>query len=169
MKAARPFIVLLLAGLVGLSCSEGPSSPAPEADLIGSLLQPTGLLRCSSLPYAATTRTIGGEGGSISAGSHTLVVPPGALTGPTTITMVLPAGQNVNSVEFAPEGLEFKKPASLTMSYANCNLLGRVLPKRIAYTTADLTILYYLLSFDNLFAKRVTRRVDHFSAYAVAW
>jgi hypothetical protein len=55
------------------------------------------------------------------------------------------------------------------MSYANCNLLGLLLPKRIAYTTSGLQILEYLLSFDNLFAKKVTGRVNHFSDYAIAW
>ena len=55
------------------------------------------------------------------------------------------------------------------MSYANCNLLGRLLPKRVAYVSDALNILSYLLSLDNVFAKQVTGRVDHFSNYAVAW
>jgi hypothetical protein len=55
------------------------------------------------------------------------------------------------------------------MSYANCSLLGRLLPKRIAYTTDQLQILYYLLSLDNLLGKNVTGTVNHFSAYVIAW
>jgi len=55
------------------------------------------------------------------------------------------------------------------MSYANCNLLGTLLPKRIAYTDDALNILSYLLSLDNLFAKKVTGKVNHFSNYAIAW
>jgi hypothetical protein len=47
--------------------------------------------------------------------------------------------------------------------------LGRLLPKRIAYTTDQLQILYYLLSLDNLLSKDVTGTVNHFSAYVIAW
>jgi len=47
------------------------------------------------------------------------------------------------------------------MSYSNCSLLGKLLPKRIAYTDDNLNILTYLLSLDNLFSKRVTGKVNH--------
>jgi len=72
-------------------------------------------------------------------------------------------------VQFQPAGLRFQKPAALTMSYANCNLLGKLLPKQIAYTTDNLQILSYLLSLDNLLSKNVTGQVNHFSTYVVAW
>ncbi len=178
MKAVRALAVLILVLLVAPSCGEPPSSPtvpvaapvpAPEAGLIGSLLGPTGLLKCSNLPYASSTRTIGPLGGSISAGPHTLVVPPGALLSPTTITMTAPTGMGVNAVRFQPEGLQFVAPAALTMSYSNCSLLGKLLPKRIAYTDQNLNILYYLLSLDNLLSKYVTGKVNHFSDYVIAW
>lgn len=55
------------------------------------------------------------------------------------------------------------------MSYSNCSLLGKLLPKRIAYTDDHLNILYYLLSLDNLLSKNVTGKVNHFSDYVVAW
>ena len=172
MKAVRALAVLVLVLLVSPSCSESPSAPvtpAPEASLIGSLLGPTGLLKCSSLPSAQSSATIGPLGGSISAGPHTLVVPPHALLTPTLITMKVPTGLGVNAVKFDPEGLRFATPALLTMSYANCGLLGNLLPKRIAYTDNDLNIKYYLLSLDNLLSTRVTGKVSHFSDYVVAW
>lgn len=180
MKAVRVVAVLIAVLLVAPSCGEPPSSPvpavpavaplpAPEAGLIGSLLKPTGLLQCSDLPYASSTRTIGPLGGRISAGPHTFVVPAGALSSPVTITMTAPTGLGVNAVTFQPEGLRFNRPAALTMSYANCNLFGLLLPKRIAYTDDNLNILYYLLSIDNLLAKKVTGKVNHFSDYVLAW
>ena len=180
MKAVRLLAVLLVVCLFATSCGEPPSSPvaptappaalpAPQADLIGTLLRPTGLLKCSDLPYDAETRTIGPAGGSISAGPHVLVIPAGALDAPTAITMTTPTGRGVNQVHFEPEGLQFDRSASLTMSYANCNLLGKILPKRIAYTDERLNIISYLLSLDNIFAKRVTGQLDHFSDYVVAW
>jgi hypothetical protein len=179
MKAVRALAVLFLLCFVATSCGEPPSSPAvpgvvvpvpaPQAGLIGDLLAPTGLLKCSDLPYASSTKTIGPMGGSISAGPHTLYIPAGALAAPTQITMTAPTGRGVNSVRFQPEGLQFDRSAALTMSYANCNLLGKLLPKRIAYTDERLNILYYLLSLDNIFAKRVTGKLDHFSDYVLAW
>ncbi|HZI23380.1 MAG TPA: hypothetical protein VFD76_12710 [Gemmatimonadales bacterium] len=175
MKAARCLVVALVVCALAFSSGCGdrtltaPRAPAPSADLIGSLLGATGLLQCSNLPYASTTKTIGSGGGTLSAGPHTLVIPPGALAQPTTITMTLPTGLGVNAVQFRPAGLQFQKPAALTMSYANCSLLGKLLPKQIAYTTDDLQILYYLLSLDNLLGKYVTGQVNHFSSYVVAW
>ena len=174
MKAVRLLAVLLAACLVVSSCSEPPAAPVapqpvPQADLIGGLLRPVGLLKCSELPYASETRTIGPAGGSISAGPHTLVIPSGALKQPTDITMSLRTGREVNAVHFEPEGLQFERSAALTMSYANCDLLGKLLPKRIAYADDALSIISYLLSFDNLWGKRVTGKLDHFSDYVVAW
>lgn len=171
MKATRLVVVALCLSLA-LACGEHTPTAAPqapEASLLGSLLGPTGLLKCSSLPYARSTATIGPLGGSISAGPHTLVIPPGALLSPTSITMTVPTGLGVNAVKFQPEGLRFLAPAVLSMSYSNCSLLGYVLPKRIAYTDDNLHVLSYLLSLDNLLSNRVTGKVNHFSDYVVAW
>jgi hypothetical protein len=174
MKARRLIAPALLL-IVALACTDrsptsvAPVAPPPQADLIGSLLGATGLLKCSALPYASSTRTIGPLGGSISAGPHTLVIPPGALLAPTTITMTAPTGLGVNAVKFQPEGLRFAAPAILTMSYSNCSLLGKILPKRIAYTDDHLNILSYLLSLDNLLSRYVTGKVNHFSDYVVGW
>jgi len=177
MKATRLVVVALCLSLA-LACGDRtptaapqapPAPPVPQADLIGSLVGATGLLKCSNLPYASNTATIGPAGGTISAGPHTLFIPPGALSAPTSITMTAPTGLGVNAVKFQPAGLRFNTPAALTMSYANCSLLGKLLPKRIAYTDDNLNILYYLLSLDNLLSKNVTGKVNHFSDYVVAW
>jgi hypothetical protein len=172
MKALRWLVIaLVVSGCTDRGLISAPEStpPTPEASLIGDLLGATGLLQCSNLPYASATQTIGSAGGTIRVGPHTLTVPAGALSSPVAITGALVTGRGVNAVHFQPEGLRFERSASLTMSYANCNLLGRLLPKRIAYVSDGLSIISYLLSIDNLFAKQVTGRVDHFSNYAVAW
>ncbi len=75
----------------------------------------------------------------------------------------------MNAVKLRPAGLQFLTTATLRTGYANCNLLGKLLPKRIAYTTDNLQILYYLLSLDNLLGKYVTGQVPHFSDYVIAW
>lgn len=101
-------------------------------------------------------------------GAHRLVVPAGALDSVVLITAVAPS-DTVNRVQFQPDGLVFHQAALLSMSYANCNLLGSLLPKRIAYVNDALDILYHLLSVDHLLTQTVTGRVDHFSEYAIAW
>lgn len=165
MKRLRWLLPLLI-----ISCRD----PAPfggeggdVTGLLGSDL-PTGLLQCAPLPYDSTSQTVGPDGGIIHTGPHTLVVPAGALAEPTTITAVVTPG-SVNAVRFGPDGLRFEQPAALTMSYANCDLLGSVLPKRIAYTSSVYEILDYLPSTDDLLGRQVTAQLQHFSDYAVAW
>src|SRR5256885_14917758 len=146
----------------------GPATPPPQADLIGSLLQATGLLGCTPMPTVTTKQTVGSAGGVIRVGPYALSIPAGALDAPVTITATAPS-DNVNRVRVQPEGLVFRRSATLTMSYAHCSLLGKILPKRIAYTTDALTILRYGLSPGNPFGKYVTGRLNHFSNYAIAW
>jgi hypothetical protein len=163
--------VLLLCAAAMLGCGDSPTGPAvapPQTSLLGWLLGPTGLLSCSPLPTATATKTVGWAGGVMKIGPHSLVIPAGALSAPVTITATAPSG-NVNRIQFKPEGLKFQRSAALTMSYANCSLLGLILPKHIAYTDDALNILSYLLSLDNLFAKQVTGQLNHFSNYAIAW
>ena len=174
MKAARWSIFASLVALVIVvaSCTESTAPVTfqpPSQSLIGELGRRTGLLSCRPLPAATASTEIGRSGGVIQVGPHTLVVPPGALERDTRITAVIPANSNINVVQFAPEGLEFERSAALTMSYSNCNLLGLLLPKRIAYIDGLGGILEYLLSLDDLLSKKVTGRLRHFSGYAVAW
>ncbi len=171
-------IRLLRAALLGVgallvvSCSE-PTSPTPQAglldgDLFGDLRQLTGLMQCTPLPYDSVTQTIGPEGGVIQVGPHTFTVPVGALDTAVTITAVTPS-DTVNRIQFQPEGLVFNGYTTLRMSYANCSILSVLQPKRIAYVGADLGILDYVPSLDNVFTQTVRGKLIHFSEYALAW
>jgi hypothetical protein len=176
MKRVRLLRAALLgiAALLLASCSEssptGVKAPADLDALFGLPLDPPaiGLVQCTPLPYDSVTQTIGPEGGTLFVGDHRLTVPAGALDTDVTITAVAPS-DTLRHVRFQPEGLTFQQPAWLTLSYAGCNLLGSFAPKRIAYTTDVFEIIEYLLSFDNLWTRRVTGRVQHFSEYAIAW
>lgn len=150
---AQPVSADLLTGVTG-----------EVTELVGNL----GLLKCTPLPYVKSSALIGPAGGYLQIGQYSLRVPAGALSQSVQITGE-ELSDTVNSVRFSPEGLQFVKPATLTMPYANCSLLGRILPKQIVYTTDNLQILSYLLSLDNLLSKTVTGQVNHFSRYAVAW
>ncbi len=170
----RPLVGVVAAALVAASCGRDPGMTGPRAstDLVGSLLGTTThllgtLLTCRPLPAAADSALIGPAGGELRIGPHTLAIPPGALDRPVMISAVAPS-DTVNSVAFSPEGLQFERPAELTMSFANCGLVARLLP-RIAYTTDGLRLLYYVPSLADLFERDVTGQIRHFSRYAVAW
>jgi len=176
------FLAAVLAA--GVSCTSdeslGPSAPEGASQmagtegqqselLIGGLLDNVTSLRllsCSAQPYASTTKVVGTAGGTISVGTHKLVIPAGALRKNYTIRAQQVRGR-VNSVRFHPEGLTFARPAKLTLSYANCSPL--MVPKRVVYTDELLRILELLPSVDNIRTKTVTGDIRHFSRYAVAW
>ena len=175
----RRFVVLGLvtALMVGAGCTAsdtavGPSSsPVESPDLllggaVGSVLSVTDLLTCQSLPYATTTRAMGPEGGVVSVGQYSLMIPAGALKSTVQIRAEQVSGK-ANSVRFSPEGLRFARPATLTMGYQNCSLV--LLPKRIVYTNELLKVLDILRSEDAFRGKAVTAPIDHFSRYAVAY
>ena len=184
----KPFRLALRSLLVGgaialISCTEGsltaPASAntapafgrAPQDDLFGSsahLPKYVGLLRCTPVASVSASKVIGPEGGVLEVGANTLTVPAGALSREVTITGVAPSG-SVNRIEFGPEGLQFHKPAKLEMGYANCDLMGILSPKHIAYTTDELRILNLLKTVDDLQSRTLTTELKHFSDYAIAW
>jgi hypothetical protein len=134
--------------------------------VIGGLLEITGLLTCEEQKYDVTYATIGSNGGTIKIGKHSLVIPKGALRKNVRIKAEQMRGPT-NSVRFSPEGLEFHRPATLTINYKNCEDVGT--PKAVVYTTEEFKILEVLRSLDLLKAKTVTAPIDHFSRYAVAF
>ena len=176
----RRFVVLgLVAALTlgaGCTSSESPVAPSTASTteapslllggVVSNVLSITDLLTCSSLPYAATTRTVGPSGGVVKVGQYSLVIPSGALASNVQIRAEQMSGK-VNSVRFSPEGLKIARPAALTMGYQNCVLV--LLPKRIVYTTELLKVLDILRSQDLFGAKTVIAPIDHFSRYAVAY
>ncbi len=182
----RRMTALFLAAVLaaGVSCtsddSMGPSAPEAPATmvksdgqqselLLGTLLnhlKDLHLLSCLPQPYVSKTQVVGKNGGTITVGTHKLVIPAGALSKNHTIRAEQ-VTHWVNSVRFSPEGLTFAKPAKLTLSYANCSPL--MLLKRVVYTDELLRILELIPSLDNIRTKTVTGDIRHFSRYAVAW
>ena len=163
------YSALLAAGLLG--CDQpGPAAPDGLArDLDASWSNSsTGLVPCRPLAYDSVTQTVGFFGAVLRVSRHTLIIPPLALTHPVQITVVVPS-DTVNVIRFEPEGLVFNYPVMLTMSYANCNASSFTDLRKIAYTTDSLQILEYEPSADDVFGKKVTARLAHFSLYAVSY
>jgi hypothetical protein len=162
--------LVTLAAAVACADSASPTAPlsvAPPLAASTSIVQnQVTVATCTIQQEAWSTKQIGLLGGTIRVGGATLVVPPGALLRPVSITAHTPPTASA-SVEFQPEGLKFIVPAILTMDYSTCQtplsgvtivyvrqgLIAEILPSRI------LSILLRL----------VVAPVSHFSSYAVAY
>jgi hypothetical protein len=152
------------------AASAGPNANVVAAQRIqgGALLGQHGQISCAPLPPAVDVEWIGPAGGTLHVGPHTFTVPAGALDHWVAITAYAPSG-NSNRVRFFPEGLQFNTPASLTISYANCQIPPGQLRKLVAYVDANLNVLSYLNSTEDRSAQTVTGNVQHFSDYAIAY
>ena len=169
MKVTRFALLILACGaLMAASCADPPPRPgrSVNSDLLGPIIDDLGLLGCTPLAADSASQAVGPDGGTISVGPHQLDIPAGALDSSVVITAVMPS-TNVNVIWFQPEGLTFGQPATLTMSYANCGVLGFLLPKHIAYTSGELDILALLPAVRR--GQTLRSHIQHFSGYAVAW
>ena len=173
MKFTRTRTVVVSLALVALGAAAACSGPesrsaTAEAEVLTGPPQQLlglGLFRCESPNFGSVTKTVGKEGGVIAVGPHGIVIPPGALSAPTTITASAPAGNNVR-VDFAPHGLRFAKPVALNLSYRHC-VLPPLLP-RIVYVDGKLRILELIPSLNSTLTRSVTGKIDHFSGYMLA-
>jgi hypothetical protein len=187
MRTSRLFLApLLAAAVLAAACSGGTNPLEPQGSGVSLPPPPTGnpevsagllsgllgksYLSCTSLPAAKKSATIGLLGGSISVGPHKIIFPPASVLKSTKITAEITAGDKTNSIKFSPEGLKFKVPAVITISYANCKYGGLLSLLRLAYTSNDLkSILEILPAIPNPLNKTVLGTITHFSRYAVAY
>jgi len=153
----------LVGGLLGGTLHLVDTTLTTTVNTVGGLVN---LLSCSALPDDKATQWVGPNGGTIRFGSSSLNIPRGALKSYVRITAEQVTG-DVNSVRFAPEGLQFGQAATLTMGYDNCASVKP--PKKIAYTDENLNVLEVLKSSDNVRRETVSAPLNHFSRYAVSW
>lgn len=178
---------LSLIAATSLACSDAPTAPAsptPEASpgLLDGLLkrsdEATVLKR--TVPLAAddvVTKTIGPAGGLITLANAglTLTIPPLALSVPTAITLLAPAGDLVG-YHFEPHGLEFQLPV-----LALQDLTGTEAPRlgglfgtglKAVYFEGELAPLVEVLEtipvLPALGGSAGIFVLDHFSGYVIA-
>jgi hypothetical protein len=125
------------------------------------------LLRCEPREYEGDAAIIGPAGGTLHIGDHELVIPRGALTEEQLITGEARTSSLVD-VEFEPEGLQFQRPAQLTLSYKHCQVPA-ALDLLVAYLGVGNKILEFPTSKDYRSYSEVTGEINHFSRYAVAY
>jgi hypothetical protein len=150
--------------LLGLELDLG-ETVSGLGETVSGLLSSLTVFRCETPEYGTVTETVGRDGGLIKVGPHSLYIPPGALRESVSITATAKAGNQVK-VDFQPEGLRFRRPAVLTLSYAHCPNLP--LRPKIVYVNDLLSILELLPSLNDRSKGRVSGRLDHFSGYAFA-
>lgn len=157
----------LLSAMFLFACSsEVTGPPQPEFARTGSGTTSEFTL-CSPEPPVYASAWIGPKGGTLKAGSHTFVVPAGALSANTYITMESRSG-SINRVRFSPEGLSFAAPYKprLVMSYGNC-VVSADSRQEIVYVDSLLQVLETTPSVYNPYDRTVTGVLSHFSDYAI--
>lgn len=175
---------LALAAVMLTSCADEPVPSAPPAPQIapdpsllgdivggvtgtvGGLANSLGLVSCNVRTTHTGSAEIGPMGGVVWVGPHRLFVPPYALREKVRITAVAPKGPYVQ-VHFEPEGLQFRRPTLLSLSYSECSLLSP-LRLKIVYVNDGLEILEVLPTVTSLLTRTANAPVDHFSRYMLA-
>lgn len=169
------FLFLVLAGVLA-ACKKPADSgtvqpPPPPPPGSGKVIttevgQPTG---------AVIIKTIGNSGGSISSadGKVTLNIPAGALDKNETISMEpiqnkAPMGMQGFAYRFLPHGLQFKKPALLSVKYDDRDVVGTAPELLKIATQLDNRAWKKLpnITLDKTH-KTVTAELNHFSDYSV--
>jgi len=158
-----PAAAILLGATLIFGCANELSAPSEPASAEASL---SVLTPCREQPYATAAAWIGPKGGMLKAGKHVLKVPVGALSTTVWIRMQAPSS-TFNRVVFDPEGLTFKYPANLTMSYSNCLVVPGT-EQQIVYLNDQFRIIETTPSETNPVTQTVTGQVSHFSDYALS-
>jgi hypothetical protein len=188
LKRAAALTLALVAG-----CSADTTSTAPLAapvsarsnDLLGGLLGTvTGLLSVRPVqrttPLAApitVVKTIGAEGGylSIPQAGVSVVVPAGALSSPTAITMTARAGSLI-AYDFEPHGITFARPLVFTQSLRGTTAsLLNVGSLKLAYYSdpsllggATALVSELISGVGSALTGTFSAPIRHFSGYLVA-
>lgn len=120
-------------------------------------------------PHAASVESgvFGPGGGTLYFAGSRLIIPGGALRDTVTISATIPEGAS-SSVEFAPHGLQFLKPAGLVLNTASCELANPLAPA-VVYLAPDGSVLQYIEAVFDPHWRTIAAPIDHFSGYAIAF
>jgi len=113
------------------------------------------------------------SGGTVEGPGVKLVIPPGALSQDTTISIAVqdkagyPGADTVASsvFEMGPDGLQFTKPVSLSIEFDGSNPPANATPKLAVLEGSD----WKALADSAVSGSTVTAKTTHFSTFAVVW
>ncbi|MGZ8490999.1 MAG: hypothetical protein ACXWZS_02215 [Gemmatirosa sp.] len=123
-------------------------------------------LRCEPSKGESRMKRIGAKGGSIEVGLHTIEIPAGALASDVEITASVQAGRFVE-LQFAPHGLQFRKPVEITFDYSHC-IVAEAQALNVVYVGNGWRIFETMPSTDKRSMRRIAALTDHFSGYMVS-
>ena len=131
-----------------------------------------GLLRLVGKVLELVVKVIGLDGGLLSLGSHSLLVPAGAVTEPTTFSMeLLPSDYVMVDLTATRRGVDvgekgFEKPVTITLSYDQLNVRD---PSKLFILRLNENGQHEKLpSVVDTQKRTVSAELDHFSKYAMA-
>ena len=174
---ARTRTLLLGTALIVSACSDLPAEPQVEVPLSAGLLGDLGgvvrvvtgilspvLTRETPLSRDEVVSEMIGRNGGVIRLPHaglTVNIPAGALSRSTRITVRAPAG-DLLGYEFAPHGLQFNRPVTLTQ-----DMSGRA-DVEVVYFDGALQPTVEVLEVLPVWATRnaAVFRIEHFSGYA---
>ena len=163
----------LLAGTLVAACRDGGPTAEPRTDAMQSLTTTINgvelVLSPPShrlTPAGAATAVIGPEGGTIQVEGARLTVPPGAVSQPVEFVARGRIGDQY-VYRFGPNGLQFKVPATLSISVDPAQ--AGVDPARLAIAvSSDEASDWQIVGgvYDPT-AQTVTAKIEHFTQYAL--
>lgn len=161
---------LLASVVAGASCTDtqaGITTPAGGVAANSAGPEP---VECPVETTASASSLIGPLGGVVSVGGHQMVIPPLAVLAPTQFTVTVPASQYMRVDITAGNGqhYQFRKPVSITLSYARCTRSDINKENlRIFYVDDNDVILEDMGGTDDKAARTVTTGTDHLSGYLI--
>jgi hypothetical protein len=166
----------LLPALVALALFGCADSPRRTDDILAppslDISAARTLLECPTSQSASAVGLLGFLGGVVSVGGNSVMLPPGAVSLPTLITLRVPASPYVEVDVTADDLLSFvfRRPVSITIDYSRCPLE--------ATAGATLTVWHIdpqtkalvepMGGVDDPARRRITFVTGHLSGYAVA-
>lgn len=174
-------LIAAAAVLLASACSAdkvtGPSpSPSRNPDELLGLFSKPRLLQCEATETPQqTSALLGIDGGTLSLGGNTVVVPLGALLGPATIELTIPASRYLEVELTAKDNdgnsVVFQQPIVVTIDYSRCSrsdVFWKLLS--VWYINSDTKeLLENMGGLDNKLLEKITFITPHFSGFAIAY
>lgn len=168
-------LIVVAGALSAVACNE-PASPTravPSAVVTRpSNIIVQSLIACPTTDELSSSVTVDTSGGTFTLGPAEVVLPAGAVLGPTELHISVPAGDFMK-VEVTAKGFdhfEFESPISISLDYSRCDAaaVSTTSPLSVWYVGDDGTMLEQMPTLDDRANKRVTFLTPHLSGYAIA-
>lgn len=161
---------------LALACGDptgGPVEPLAPTEHAAEVKSATAdPVECPTNETLSASDLIGTLGGTVSLDGHSIVIPAGALTAPTLITLTVPAS-NLMEIEIHANDLDsllFEVPVEITISYSRCtrsNLDNATLTAWYIDTETN-ELLENMGGVDDKVARTVTFESGHLSGWVIA-